>query len=171
MDWSRTLAGKLTPTVNRLRMLGDSFGANAYDVWLVWVAWSGARRGEGSPSVSREVQILPTPRVASPSAVRYRYEPGGFMPSGDLYLDRIPLPTAEGGCSRSLLLGIDTGALPHNVQFFWELRGRSDKAQVLRYAVAGEPWHDPSGVQWVIALSHITPDSTVAGVTAETVRF
>lgn len=174
--WSKRLAANLIPTVNSLREMAEGFGTISYEVWLVWLRWSGSTRGEGQPSIEREVRITPTPHVASPSAVKYRYEPAGMVRAGDMILDRIPLPkpgTEDHPTSPTsdLLTGVKPyldRRLPANVQFVWELRGVQKGTQTLRFGIAGEPWHDGARFQWVMALKHIDPDTSRDGITRDT---
>ena len=94
-----------------------------------------------------------------------------------MVLDRIALPRPgtehliESPTS-DLLTGVKPYAdkrLPPNVQFFWELRGNQPGTQPIRFGIAGEPWHDGTRFQWVMALKHIDPDGPRDGLTAETV--
>lgn len=152
--WKERLVGKFAGIANNLRGLHDSFGTAGYTVWLVWISWSGKRKGEGTPMVARELQITPTPRTASANAIRYRYQPAGITREGALVLDRIGLPDARGGgYPFDQLRGLEGYGkqMPANVEFIWELRPVDDGG-ITRFSLAGEPWHDAGRLQWVVSL-------------------
>lgn len=175
--WDQSIAADLLDTVNELRGLNEEFGTRSHRVFLVWLRWTGTTRGAGEPTIDREIEIRPAPRVPDENTLRYRYLAGGATREGDLLLDEVPLPspgteTQPGALSEDLLAGEPDGRkLPPNIDFFYELRPVTPGARAARYTLASKPKRDHGNLQWLIWLKHRDPDSPRDGHTAATATY
>jgi hypothetical protein len=154
-----TLASSLVPVVDTIRQLYSQFGMRSYCVYLVHVAWSGQRRGEGEQVELSRVEILPTPQVQDMGATGLNLPAFGLTEGGGISVEQISCRYTEDD-----LLGktpdLQDPAFPAtgwvNREFFWEVveNRPSDPAPVRRrYVPDAVPMLTRDIFQWKIHLT------------------
>lgn len=159
-DVKDSLVGRLVNTADTVRGLYARFGVAGYRVFLVHVQWSGRARGDGTPTVLSEVELLPTPmlKVNRNRPVR----PGGTIDEGDIQAVGVSLTYTE-----DTLLGKGTGGAPidSNVDFYWEMRSFDDNLdRRVRLSVDKTPTLDLMNAQWKVSLFTQRPNRSRDGV-------
>jgi hypothetical protein len=98
-DLGANLVDQLLPLVGDLRdSLHSAFGVRQFRVFIVRRAWSGTRRGEGSPTIVSAVEINPRPLVETADTLtqdRFEDGHGGFDPGERVTLREVDLRYAE----------------------------------------------------------------------------
>jgi hypothetical protein len=158
-DPGNSLVGKLVNTADTVRGLYARFGVAGYRVYMVHARWSGRARGDGTPTVISEVELLPTPmlKVNRNRPVR----PGGTIDEGDIQATGVSLTYTE-----DTLLGKGTGGAPidSNVDFYWELRTFfQGEDRRIRCSVDKTPTLDLPNCQWVVNLFTQRPNRNREG--------
>ena len=148
----QTLARRFVPLADSLRDLLTRFGLRTYRVAMVRIAWSGSRRGYGTPTVISEEVMLPTPKITPLSALDQIIQPVGGQEVGSIELSQI-----SGRYTEEQLVGLeeDGTPIPPNVEFFYEVEffphdtGPSVKR---RFIARATPAYMPGRLQWSIRL-------------------
>lgn len=166
----RTLAhrigSKLAPKV---RQLATKFGVRPVRVFLVWVKWTGAERGEGRQVEVRREELLPTPRVDSLDAVTFSLLQAGTVPVGSVKVSQISVSyTSDFLRGRSVPVEHEEH-LPEPYDFFYELieDGRGDDpAARQKYRLLNQPFRRAGKVDWTLMLEREGQDSNRDGTPA-----
>lgn len=143
-----TLIDELVPVVDDLRGLYASMGVLPVRAYVVRRVWSGARRGEGTLSLTSITEITPTPVVdARP---RDTLIAAGRREMGDVTLTEVSLTYTQ-----AELTG---GALAANAECFWRLVGVGGQLQSARdYVVRDAPMVDRTKhLGWRVELKQAT---------------
>lgn len=178
----RNLAERLQPIADRVRQrVAVRMGVRPYRVFLVWTR-SGlsqdSERGDGRERLIARVEVLPAPRVTDLTGILRRSWSVGTVPEGSIRIDRITTTFTDDvlrGIKIPALIGPETQARPRvdqpgpggdeqfaqPVDFFWEVveDGRGDDpAYRRRFRLLADPYRDPGGAQWVVALERADRD-------------
>jgi hypothetical protein len=153
-----TLGTDLVTTVDDLRQLYTDFGLRPYRVFLVHVAWSGGRRGDGNPIELSRREILPTPRVLDMGSTSFALRSIGLTEEGGVVIEHVsPKYTEDDLLGRTPDL-IDP-AFPAtglaNVEFFWEVaenRPSNPEPVRRRYVPSSTPMLTRDIFQWRVGL-------------------
>jgi hypothetical protein len=144
-----SLARRFVPLADSLRDLLTRFGLRSYRVLAVRIAWSGGRRGYGTPTVVSEELLLPTPKIA-PTLDQV------IQPIGALEVGSVEMSQISGRYSEEQLLGLeeDGSPLPPNVEFFYEVEffPHAGPSVRRRFAPKGTPTYYPGRLQWTLRL-------------------
>lgn len=133
------------------REVHGALGTRPHRVTIVTRTWSGARRGEGTPTETA-LELDPPPRVTD-LALRNELRPGGREEEGDVLLTEVSLRYTEAELMPSS---------ERNVE--WAYRITDAHGQDLRprfYVPARPPRvrrgdHPGDGIDWAIALRRVT---------------
>ncbi len=152
-----TLARRFIPLADSLRDLLTKFGLRSYRVSFLRIAWSGGKRGRGTPTIIEETTILPTPKISSLDAVSELLQPIGLSEVGSIQLSGI-----SGTYTEEQLLGLSPEGddIPPDQEFFYEVEffpndGASKKR---RFFPKGVPNYAAGRIQWTIALEKANDD-------------
>lgn len=150
---SRTLAGRLVKVADRVRDLATRFGLRPYRVYIVRTRWTAGERGAGAEYVTQELELQPTPRVASLDSLAEVIQPVGIVEEGTLRVDEI-----SGRYQEEHLRGYGSdGAPPEpDEQVFWEVewvRQDGQPGERLRFTVRGKPAYEPGRLAWSVTLT------------------
>lgn len=163
-EMQRTLAVRLVPTVDKIRNLATKFGVRPYRVFIVHIAWTGQRIGQGQPQEISRREILPTPRVREMTSTTEVISTFGRLEEGAISIDQISASFAEDDLLGKTPDMVDP-AMPrgglHNREFFWEVqenRGVYPAPIPRRYAVSGVPTLSRGGVSWRVSLTKVSVD-------------
>lgn len=166
----QTLAGRLVPVADKLRNLYAMFGLAIYRVFMVHVAWSGKKKGVGTPTIISRREILPIPRVRDLAAVRRIPRATGLTEEGDIIIDRI-----SGKYTEDDLTGATPDLTDPNlsrtslkaIDFFYEIqenRPSTPPPPLRRYsAPVGIPMLSRGGFAWTITLTKQNNDRSRRG--------
>lgn len=153
-----SLAVKLTGVTNSIRDLRTRFGTVTHNVALVWVAWSGERRGQGAATVKLRIDILPVPVVTK--GLASKVDSGGEREEGTIRVKDINATMAF-----SLLTGIEPNeseSLP-NVEFFYEVTEYTPAGEGItrRFTPGKPPEYTAAPPGWSVTLvrSYDDPDA------------
>ena len=132
-----------------------ALGTRPYTVDLVTITWSGARPGDGAPTVVTET-IAPAPML--PQYLRDEQRPGGRDEEGIIEVTEISGTYAEAELYRP------PGAVPvRNVEFFWRVTESHGQASITRWYVPTAPPKFRRGdereaqADWTIRLRKVEP--------------
>jgi hypothetical protein len=174
----RTLANRFGKRADRLRQIATNKGIRPYRVFLTWIKWDGPDRGEGTDTLVKRIEILPTPRVKSLDNLSFSLFHAGTIPVGSLRVDRIsvhrftedillgkafpdnPLPFGESPIEKHL---------PAPWEFFYEVveDGRGDfPAKRKRFRPMNNPVREAGKVHWSIMLERTSEDRSRQDKTA-----
>ena len=163
-EMGRTLAVRLTPTVDKLRQLLTGFGVRAYRVFMVHVQWSGEAIGRGNPNEIARREILPTPRVRELSSTAEVLSAFGRLEEGGIAIDKITASLAEDdlmGHTPDLVDPANPRAGKRNVEFFWEVmenRPVFPTPVPRRYVPGAAPTLSRGGMGWRVNLTKQSVD-------------
>lgn len=147
----RTLARRFVPLADNLRDLLTRFGLRSYRVLAVKIAWSGSRRGYGTPTVISEEPVLPTPKLTPVSALDQIIQPVGGQEVGSIEMSQV-----SGRFTEEQILGLeeDGTPLPPNVEFFYEVEFFPHEGPSLkrRFVPKAPPAYQPGRLQWTVRL-------------------
>ena len=139
-----TLLDELAPDVDDIRGMHAELGTRPYKVAIVWVSWSGGLRGRGTAAVSRELVLVPTPKVEGVSNLNELLTAAGRTESGDVELSEISLGYTE------QQLAPQAGPA-ENVFYEITEAGRSGSRR-RRFVPSGVPERVPAEVGWRLRL-------------------
>jgi hypothetical protein len=155
----QTLVDRLTPVADRIRgILHPRFGTRPYSVVIVILRWSGGKRGQGEPTVGREIPLAPTPKVTGIGGLDASLHPIGRDEEGDIELSEMSLSLAES------MVSPYTGPspLPADEEWFYEVRWNSGKRR--RFAPIGVPERDVNQMGWRLRCRAQDPERRVSGL-------
>lgn len=138
------LVDSLVPAIDEIRgTIHPALGTRQYRVFTVKRTWSGARRGEGSPSYV-VTEILPQPKLTDGS--RNEMGPGGLEEEGQATLTEVSLSYAESDLYQP--------ALTDSQEFYYRVTDAQGQGLGARYYVpSAPPTADRDGdVAWRIQL-------------------
>lgn len=178
----RTLADRLIPLADSVRQLYTDFGLRPYRIFLVWIEWKpeGAvlggqldfdEVGAGEPTLVREIELLPTPRVEL-GGVGKDFDAVGTTERGSVGVSEISESYSEDQLTGLLNEFRDPkypDTLRQGIDFFWEIReerppqglgrqfGPCDSSggyQTVRrrFHVSGVPVRQADRFQWFVSL-------------------
>lgn len=178
----RTLADSLIGVADSIRQNYTDFGLRPYRVFLVWIQWKPeavviddqldlGEVGAGKPTLMREIEILPTPRVEY-GGIGKDFDAVGTTERGAIGVSEISERYSEDQLT-GLLAEFRDPAYPdtlgQGIDFFWEIR-EERPAQGLgppqplcdstgplpparrRFHVSGVPVRQPDRFQWFVSL-------------------
>jgi len=155
----RTLTARMGPIIDRLRQLHTSFGLRPYRVFLVHVAWSGSRRGDGGATEISRREILPTPLVIDMSSVNEIIRATGNTEEGGIKIVEISSKYSQDDLM-GVTLDLQDPALlltgKRNVEFFWEVvenRPRNPKPSRRRFVPNAAPELSRDTFDWRVNLT------------------
>lgn len=153
-DFAKTLTGRMTPVVDRIRDLLTPVGQRPYSVRLVWTRWSEGERGEGTEEVIREFMLLPTPKVGDLEEIESVTTSVGSEEFGEIEISEI-----SGRFTEDFLLGRDENGqdIPKDQQFYWEVEfissGPPGAVNIRRrLEPSGTPNYDPQMLGWKLKM-------------------
>lgn len=156
------IAYDLGCVVDALRDLNTQLGMRAYEVRLVWTQWTGGERGAGEEFVLHECVIMPTPKVASVSALQREVTEIGALEVGALEVTEISPKYQEAYLTGKL----DGRSLPEDVNFYYEIVLYPPHVQEpmrRRFLLSGVPSYEPQEFQWRVKLTRASADRTTGG--------
>lgn len=152
-----TLVRRFIPLADSLRNLLTRFGLRSYRVALVYVQWSGGRRGVGVPSVVKEVALLPTPKISPLTGLSELVQPVGLDELGSIELSQV-----SGRFTEEELRGfsVDGEEVPRDTEFFYEVEffPQQGQSQKRRFFPRTPPAYMPGRLQWVVRLEKANED-------------
>lgn len=156
-----SLAHRLGRVADNVRQIATNLGARPYRVFLVWVLWTGTERGEGEAEVQRELELLPTPKVATLDSVTYSIFHAGTIPAGSIKLSEVSTRYTFDELTGHMIPLLHEDVIPQPHAFFYEVRedGRGDPRPLRqRYRVMSYPFRDAENAQWTLMLERISED-------------
>lgn len=99
---ARTLAQRLSRTVDRVRQKNTDIGLRPRRVFLVWTHFTGEERGEGYEHMFAEHEVLPTPMVQDLSSISRRPYSIGVFKEGTTRVTEISV----GAYTEDMLMGL-----------------------------------------------------------------
>jgi hypothetical protein len=162
-----SLAAGLIHVADQARQIAVCLGTRPYRVTLVWVRWSGGRRGVGVEEIAREETILPTPLVRWFDGPLER----DLWEVGATEVGTVQVQQISGRYSEDFLVGRDdAGLLGDDIDFFWEVQflppgGVPGAAPMKRrrFVVKTIPAYRAEDIEWRVALVRHTGDRTRDG--------
>lgn len=143
-----SLIDELVPDIDDLRGLNDEFGARQFKVSRVHRRWSGARRGEGTPTLLLDEEVTPRPIVMGkgPDGLHYELEPGSRHEVGELQVTEVSLQYSEADLIGPALLATD--------DWYYRLEDALGQGLPPRYYVLCAPPHPDriKTIGWVLTL-------------------
>lgn len=164
----RTLANRLTRVADNLRQFATTFGVRPYRVFLVWSAFDGEVRGEGTEREIARVELLPTPKVAELTSLQENPYVAGVLATGTVRVDKI-----SAGFTAAQLTGLEIPGkgqdfdMPKNIDFWYEMRedGRGGDTPIpQRYRISAVPFRAAGKVSWSVLLETQNEATGVDGV-------
>jgi len=151
-----TLVASLTDVIDDARDIATQLGARPYRVTLVWVQWSGPKRGQGV-ATRREEMLLPTPNVIELNSMQTQQNPIGGEPVGSMRVKEIsPFYTED------YLVGNlpDGTPKPANMEFYWEveIRRSTGPGQRRRFIPKATPQKLSEDGTWSVILLKVSAD-------------
>jgi hypothetical protein len=175
-----SLANRLGRVADNVRQIATRLGTRPYRVWLHWIRWSGAERGEGFACSIAKVEILPTPKVDTLDSVSFSIFHAGTIPSGSVRVSEISVQYFNEDHLRGLLIpdlewteahgplpavsdraGTNGGTICQPFEFFWEVveDGRNNRAPEKKaFRLLSNPMLQSERAQWTAMLERISPD-------------
>jgi hypothetical protein len=187
---ARRLANRLARPVDRIRQVATRLGVRSRRVFLVWQAWGGDERGDGTPYEVDRLELLPTPKVTGLDAVALTAVSAGVLPIGTIRVEQVSAAYSESQLRGlfSLRAGVfeevTEGSLgsqlrpaglhpanhvPPSVSFFYEVveDGRHEGLPLRqKYRLSAQPTLDESRVQWRLVLERVSEDNRRDGSSA-----
>ncbi len=154
-----SLASRLGRVADRARQVATRLGARPYRMWMVWARWTGARRGEGRFEVLREMEVLPTPKVATLDSVTFSIFHAGTVPEGSIKVSELSVRYTFDELQGHMVPELHEDVIPAPYEFFYEVRedGRGDAEPVRqRYSVMSYPFRDAENAQWTMLLQRVS---------------
>jgi len=152
-----SLGSKMIRQVDRARDLIVRLGLRTYAVKIVHTGWSGPYRGSGQEYVMREMDILPTPKIASLNGLNESLTAVGLDEVGSLQLTEI-----SGRFSEAEVTGVLVNGTPLDTkgeQAYYEVSYlRSGTPIRRRFSVSSVPSYDPEEFQWTVRLERARED-------------
>lgn len=152
-----TLARDFVDLADDLRDMLTQFGLRTYKVSLIKIQWSGGKRGRGTPLVTSEEAILPTPKMSPLDGLQELVQSIGLDELGAIELSQI-----SGRYSEEQLRGYtDQGeGIPPDSEFYYEIEffpheGPSKKR---RFFTKSAPAYHPGRLQWTVRLEKANDD-------------
>ena len=150
-----SLAQRLTGVADRVRQVATRLGARPYRVVLVWGRWTGSTRGEGELQFLREMELLPTPKVATLDSVTFSIFHAGTVPAGSIKLTEVSTRYTFDELQGHMIPELHEDVIPSPFDFFYEVRedGRRDARPVRRrFRLMSVPNLDAENAQWTLML-------------------
>jgi len=152
----------LAPDIDEIRQIPVDLGLRPYRVFMVHVAWTGKRRGEGQPYETSRREILPTPKITNMDATTFMLRGYGLTEEGGIAVTDISLQFTEDDLTGKTPDLTDpevarTGR--RDAEFFWEvveMRPTPPQTIPRRYVPRSVPNRKATG--WVIGLVKQTGD-------------
>lgn len=185
----RSLAHRLARRADRIRQLNTRFGLRSDRVFLLWTTWSGIIRGEGQETVLARVELLPTPKVSSYTALVRNPRLAGVFSEGTIMVSQISaygftedelngvvIPKSFGvipGIVADASKGTPTAGtfidpqVNPKIDFFYQIQedGRGDNpAEVRRFRKRSAPERNEGGLQFQIMLEQADEALSRTGV-------
>lgn len=154
-----SLANRLGRVADRARQVATHLGARPYRMWMVWARWTGAVRGEGRFEVLREMEVLPTPLVASLDSVTFSIFHAGTVPEGSIKVTEVSTRYTFDELQGHMVPDLHEDVIPAPYEFFYEVRedGRGDAEPVRqRYSIMSYPFRDAENAQWRLMLQRVS---------------
>jgi hypothetical protein len=158
----RSLVYSIAPSIDKIRQIATDLGLRPYRVFMIHVAWTGARRGDGQPMETARREIKPTPKITNMDATTFMMRGYGMTEEGGVAVTRISLDFTEDDLTGKTPDLIDpeiprTGR--QNADFFWEIveaRPTSPQTIPRKYRPTGVPHRGSTG--WRVGLIKVTGD-------------
>lgn len=164
-----SIAHRFTRIGDRLRQFNTKFGLRPYRVFLVWVKWDGAERGEGNEREIQRTEILPTPLVESLDSVTFSFFHAGTLPVGSIKVSQISAGVFTEDMLRGRMIPVaHEDSVPEPFDFFYEVYedGRGDPEPVRgRYRLLTTPMRRAGKLDWNLMLERVSPDPNRHGTT------
>ncbi len=152
----RSLANRLSPTVDRLRQLATNLGLRSRRVFLVWTTFDGGQRGEGDEQLIAKIELLPTPKVSELVGQQFLGYAGGVLPTGSLRIEKVSAGFTEAQLMGREIPGVPgLTTIPQPYDFFYEMieDGRDLLRPIpMRYRMFGSPYRKEGSVSWTLLL-------------------
>lgn len=149
--YASTLVGKLQNTVDAARNIATTMGVRPYLVRILHVRWTGPIRGAGTPTLLREVELLPVPKVENLDALD-----GELTSVGRVEMGTVRVTGISGHYTEEDLQGwTSDGAPPEpNEEVQWEIEfPRPDgPARKRRFSLESVPVWRPGKLSWEVEL-------------------
>lgn len=169
LEAKRSLARRLGRVADRAHYVATRLGARPYRVFMVWMRWTGERRGEGEAECLREMEITPTPKVASLDSVTFSIFHAGTVPAGSIKLSEVSNRYTFDELTGLMVPDLHEDRIPQPYDFFWEVRedGRGDaQPGRQRYSLLSVPNLDAENAQWTLILERVSEDRNRDGSSA-----
>jgi hypothetical protein len=158
---AKSLARRFIPLADSLRDLLTKFGLRSYKVTRVRIEWSGGRRGNGTPVVTLEEEMQPTPKIEL-DGLQSLLQPVGMSEQGSITLSQV-----SGRFSETDLRGFPSSSeslQPHE-EFFYEIQffPTNGPTHRRRFYPRGAPSYFPGKLQWTIRLEKADSDREESG--------
>jgi hypothetical protein len=153
-----TLARDFIGLADDLRDMLTQFGLRTYSVSTVRIQWSGGKRGRGTPVVTEQNSILPTPKIGSLDGLQELVQNVGISEIGSLELSQV-----SGRFTEEQLRGFSEAGegLPQDTEFFYEIEffpNDTGPSRKRRFTVMGAPTYFPGRLQWSVRLEKSNDD-------------
>jgi hypothetical protein len=159
-----SFANRFARTADRLRQIATKFGVRPYRVFLTWSVWSGDERGEGTETIVRRNEVLPTPRITSMDSVTFSPYHAGILPVGSVKVDRISVDAFTFDLLRGHYVpNPEEDLIPEPVDFYWEVveDGRGDVSPIrAKFRLLNYPMRRAGAVEWTCLLERVSEDRT-----------
>lgn len=154
------LVESLGDVVDDIRQIASDLGARPYTVHAVRVLWSGGEVGRGQPSISQDIALLPTPKVANISIFSRDVDNAGAVERGDATLTGISPRYTEHDIDT--MIGVDSDPAE---ECFIEVRidERDGCTKRRRFTLARPPERRPTMADWMMVLRRHSGDRLVDG--------
>lgn len=158
-----SLARKLVGVTDSVRDLRTRLGGNVHAVYLVWIQWSGGRRGAGAPVEVARTEILPVPVVTF--SLDYDMAATGRTEDGQAKVSEV-----SGRYASDLLVGNRDGEAPSkDIDFMYEVieivPGSVNVRR--RFTLIGAPEYNPAPPGWTVTLTRAYDDLDLEGQSVE----
>lgn len=154
------LVESLGAVVDDIRQIATDLGARPYTVHAVRVKWSGGEVGRGKPTVSSDIELLPTPKVTGVNSMSRDTEAQGAIERGDVNLTGVSARYTEDDIER--MIGVDADK---SEECFFEIRidQRDGCTKRRRFTLARPPERRPTMIDWRISLRRHSGDRRIDG--------
>jgi hypothetical protein len=157
----RSLAHRIAPRIDKVRQIATKLGLRPYRVALVWTAFDGSERGEGTEVEVKRIELLPTPKLQGMDGVMLNPFTIGLVPIGMVRLKLVSATYTFDVLSGFWVPEQHEKHIPQPINFRYEVveDGRGDSVpKVQKFRLAAKPERQAGSVSWLVLLERIGTD-------------